>query len=277
MTTVKEYNGYGEELEKLLLLRTAPIAVKMLEKEEDIPKEAVRPKRDRGYHLAQCQAFALTRRNRETIAMLKEDNWCWAPLIAYGLVEPPELFLEGNVFYPVLVSTLEASKEVSQKRAAFEYGKYIGILSAPLSTASFKPDVVLIYSSTIQLRIMLMSIMYKDGHMVTSEFNPLDSCIYSVVPVIQEGGFRITLPDPGDFQRALAGEDEIILSVSPVRVAGLVMGLRHLEEIEHGYLQHRPEMRPDFPRPDFYNMLFEKWGLDVEHGTACGGTIWRKP
>jgi uncharacterized protein (DUF169 family) len=42
MTTVKEYNGYGEELEKLLLLKTAPIAVKMLEKEElSDPKETV--------------------------------------------------------------------------------------------------------------------------------------------------------------------------------------------------------------------------------------------
>ena len=275
MTTVNEYNGYGVELEKLLLLRMAPIAVKMLEKEEDIPKEAIRPKRDRGYHLAQCQAFALTRRNRETIAMLKEDNWCWAPLIAFGLVETPELFLEGNIFYPALVSTLEASKKVSQHRAFFEYGKYIGIISAPLSTASFKPDVMLIYSNTAQLRVMLMAIMYRAGDMVTSEFNPLDSCIYSVVPVIQKGEYRITLPDPGDFQRALAAEHEIILSVPTDRVKELVMGLRHLEEIEHGYLQFSMEMRPDFPRPDFYNMLYEKWGLDVENSTGCGGLINR--
>jgi uncharacterized protein (DUF169 family) len=277
MTKVEEYNGYGVEMEKLLHLRTVPIAVKMLEKEKDIPKEAIRPKRDRGYHLAQCQAFALTRRNRETIAMLKEDSFCWAPLIAYGLVEAPEIFLEGNIFYPALVSTLEASKKVSKHSPFFEYGKYIGILSGPMSTASFEPDVVLIYSNTTQLRVMLMAIMYKKGDMVTSEFNPLDSCIYSVVPVIQKGDYRITLPDPGDFQRALATEDEIILSVPTDKVEGLVMGLRHLEEIEHGYLQFNMEMRPDFPRPDFYNMLFEKWGLDVENGISCGGIMWRKP
>ena len=271
----EEYNGYGVELEKLLHLRTAPIAVKMLENEKDIPKDAIRPKRDRGYHLAQCQAFALTRRNRETIAMFKEDSWCWAPLIAYGLVEAPEFFLEGNIFYPALVSTLEASRKVSKHSPCFEYGKYIGILSAPMSTASFEPDVVLIYSNTTQLRVMLMAIMYKEGNMVTSEFNPLDSCIYSVVPVIQKGNYRITLPDPGDFQRALATGDEIILSVPPDRVEELVTGLRHLEEIQHGYLQFSLEMRPDFPRPDFYNMLFDKWGLDVENGTGCGGVISR--
>ena len=263
MTTTDEFNSYGEELERSLLLRTAPIAVKMLEQEEDIPKEAVRPKRDRGYHLAQCQTFALTRRNRETMAMLKEDNWCWAPLIAYGLVEPPEFFFEGKAFYPFLVASQKASKKLAENFPRFEYGKYIGILSAPLKTASFKPDVVLIYSNTTQLRIMLMSVKYKEGYLVTSEFDPIDSCVYSVVPVIQSGEYRITLPDPGDFQRALAGEDEIILSVPPDRLEELVTGLKHFEGMDHGYIQHNMEMRPDFPQPPFYKELFRMWGLDV--------------
>ena len=51
MTTLEEYHGYGEELERLLLLRTSPIAVKMLEKEEDIPDGAYRPRKDDGVHL----------------------------------------------------------------------------------------------------------------------------------------------------------------------------------------------------------------------------------
>jgi uncharacterized protein (DUF169 family) len=86
MTTVREFNKYGEELENALILRTSPIAVKMLEKESDIPKEAIRPKKDRKYHIAQCQAFALSRREGTTVAMLKEDHWCPASM-AYGLVK----------------------------------------------------------------------------------------------------------------------------------------------------------------------------------------------
>ena len=68
---------------------------------------------------------------------------------------------------------MEASKKVSQHRAFFEHGKYIGIVSAPLGTAGFEPDVILIYSNSAQLRTMLMAIMYVNGKMVTSEFNPL--------------------------------------------------------------------------------------------------------
>ncbi len=31
MNMLKEYNSFGEELEKLLILRTSPLAIKMLE------------------------------------------------------------------------------------------------------------------------------------------------------------------------------------------------------------------------------------------------------
>ena len=261
MTTIAEFNSYGEELEKLVRLKTAPIAVKMLEKEADIPKEAVSPKRDRGHHLAQCQVFALTRRKGETIAMLKEDNWCWAPLIGYGLVPPfdeqtisPMIYIEEN---------MKAAKKVFKTFPRFEQGKYIGILTAPLKTASFKPDMILVYSNTAQLRSMLMAIKYKKGHLVQSEFDPIDSCVYSIVPVIQNGEYRITLPDPGEFERAMAEEGEIILSVPAAKLEELVTGLKFFEEIKLGYTHLNMQMTPDFSRPPFYEELFKMWGLDV--------------
>ncbi len=75
MATIEEYRGYGQEIEDLLRLDSFPIAVKMIRTEAEIPAEAVRPKRDRRQHLAQCQAFSLSRRDGETVAMLKEDHW----------------------------------------------------------------------------------------------------------------------------------------------------------------------------------------------------------
>jgi uncharacterized protein (DUF169 family) len=260
MTTLKEYNNYGEDLERLLLLRTSPIAVKMLEKEEDIPEGAIRPKKDNGYHLAQCQAFAMSRRQRATVAMLKEDNWCWSPLIAFGLVKRPE----DHTAIPVMVENQEAARNLVKTFPCLEYGKYIGIVSAPLRTANFEPDLALIYSNSSQLRNILLAVKYKDGCRVTSEFDPIDSCVYSVVPVISTGQYRITLPDPGDYQRALAGEDEIIFSVPGDKIGRLVTGLEYFEERKTGYAHHTMEMRPDFPRPEFYKRLFGMWGLDVE-------------
>jgi uncharacterized protein (DUF169 family) len=263
MTTWDEFHGYGEELERLLLLRTSPIAVRLLETEEDIPEEAIRPKTDRGEHLAQCQAFAMSRRQRLTVAILKEDQWCWAPLIGFGLVEPPDMYLEGKTAFPSMVASLEAAKDLAKTLPCLEYGKYVGILSAPLKSAGFEPDLVLIYSNTAQLRSLLLAAKYKDGYLVTSQFDPIDSCVYSIVPVMLTGEYRITLPDPGEYERALTGEDEIIFSVPRDRLEELVLGLKHFEEIELGYTQLVMEMKPDFQQPPFYQELFQTWGLDA--------------
>jgi len=249
LTTIKEYNSYGEELERSLLLKTSPIAVKMLETEKDIPEGAIRPKRDRGYHLAQCQAFAMNRRQGVTIAMLKEDHWCWAPLLAYGLVEDPhDAFVDAHTTFP-----------------RFEYGKYIGMVTGPLSSANFEPDMVLVYSDTAQLREMIGVPKFQDKTLVKSEFDPIDSCVYSVVPVITEGQYRITLPDPGEASRAFAGDDEIIFSVPKEKLAGLVEGVKRSAAMKQNAEDwSHIIMMPDFPRPDFYIDLFRKWGLDVE-------------
>ncbi len=249
MTTLKEYNSYGEDLERLLRLRTSPIAVKLLEKEEDIPEGAIRPKKDRGYHLAQCQAFAMSRREKEIVAMLKEDNWCPGPLISYGIMErPQEQVLRDKQSLPY---------------AFFEYGKYIGIVSAPLMTTNFEPDVVIIYSNTGQLRSMLLSMKNEERPLIKSNFFPI-SCASSVVSPILTGKYWITLPDPGEYERALGTEDEMMFSIPRDKLEGFMSDFKKAQEGSWGYTHSNLIMRPDFPRPEFYKTQFQKWGLDVE-------------
>lgn len=247
--TIQELNAYGEKLEQALMLRTSPIAVKMLEREEDIPEGALRPKRDKGYHLAQCQAFALARRQGQMVAMLKEDHWCFAALLAYGLVErdTEDEFLNTYASFP-----------------SFEYGKYIGMVTAPLKTATYEPDLVLIYADPAQVRQILMWVKFSEKTTVFSEFDPIDSCSYSVVPVMEKGEYRITIPDPGEYARTASREDELIFSVPAAKLQGFIESMERTQGMERDSIWRHIEMRPDFPRPDFYTNLFRKWGLDTE-------------
>ncbi len=244
MTELNEYNRYGEELEKILMLKTSPVAVKMLSSEADIPAGAMRPKKDHGYHLAQCQAFALSRRDKTTVAMLKEDHWCPAALMAYGMVQRPDM---------VKVHPYDS----------FEYGKYIGIVTAPLNKAAFKPDVVIIYTNTAQLRSLLLMMDFEDASQVKSWFFP-PSCAYAVVHVMLTGQYWIVLPDPGEFQRALCGEDEMMFSVPGGKMEGFMSSLRQGQEKDFAYRGHHMLMSPDFPQPEFYKNFFRTWGLDVK-------------
>ncbi len=263
MMELSDFRSCGEELERLLLLRTSPIAVGLLETEEDIPVGAVRPKRDLGCHLGLCQGFAMSRREKATIAMLKEDHWCYVPVLAFGLAEPPEYFLEGNLFVNAAVADMKAAKELAEIMPRLEYGKYIGVVSAPLKMTSFEPDLVAIYCNTNQLRCLLSGVKYKDGYMISPRLDPGGACIHCTVPVIQTGDCHVTVPCGGDRKHALAQDDEMIFSIPRSRLENLMLGLRHFEKIGFGYTRFAPEMKADYPLFDRYVKVGKMVGMDV--------------
>lgn len=249
MTTIAEYNKCGEDLERLLLLRTSPIAVKMLKTEEDISDGAIRPRRDRNQHIAQCQAFALSRREKETIAMLAEDSWCFAAPIAYGMVDKPD-----NPEFAFFTDFPH-----------FERGKYIGIVSAPLRAAAFEPDVVIVYSNPAQLRNLLQPLHFaRRADEVMCNFFP-PACSYLVVTVMETGKYLVALPDPGEAMRAFPTEDEIIISIPAEKLAGTVDAVRQMDERKSGYLHTPVLMQTDFEQPPMYRALFKQWGLSDEY------------
>ena len=236
-------NKFGEELENGLLLRTSPLAVKMLEKEADIPKGAFRPKKDGGYHLAQCQAFGMSRREGKTVAMLKEDHWCPTALEAYGLVDNT-----GGFF--------------GESYQRFETGKYVGIVSAPLKSATFIPDVVLVYMSPAQLRGALLPMNFSGSDQVKTELF-LPSCGHAIVDPIKTGKYVVVLPDPGEYQRGLAAEDEMILAVPKQKIQAFMAMLKPNGKM-YSHRDQFMSMKPDFEQPSFYKQKFKQWGLDSE-------------
>ncbi|MCG6534977.1 MAG: DUF169 domain-containing protein [Syntrophales bacterium LBB04] len=264
MFSLNDLNGFGEEMEERLQLRTSPVAVMLLKKEGDIPAGAIRPKRDRGSHLALCQAFAMSRREKATVAMLREDHWCYLPVIAFGLSEAPDYFLEGNTFVKFAVSEPQAAKDLAKALPRLECGKNIGVLSAPLSGASFQPDVVVIYCNTNQLRCLLSAVKYKDGYLVQSTLDPGGACFQATVPVLQKGECQVTVPCGGDRAHAMARDDEMIFSVPNRKLEDLMFGLRALDEAGRGYTRFAPDMRPEYPLSDVYLKAGALVGLEVK-------------
>ena len=260
MSDLSIYREYGEELERRLRLKTFPIALKLLAKEVDIPKDAQRPLKDFGYHYALCQSFQLSRRDGVTIAMLKEDHWCFEPVVGYGLGEPPEFFLEGHNRYPRDVETLEAGKHYAEEFPRLEVGKYIGTVSAPLKTTSFEPDVVIIYCDSMQLSLLLLGREYRDGRNLKCALSGHAACVYGVVPSIQNGQYQVAVPCRGDHYFAMAGDEEMIFTVPKGRLEELMIGLREIEKtgskLPKGY-----RFLPEYPMSQNYDKIAKLMGF----------------
>lgn len=263
---MNDLRRYAEQIEKQLRIRTFPLAVKLLEKLEDIPEGAKRPKRDFGHCLSVCQAFSMSRREGIIVAMLKEDMWCFEPVVGYGLSKPPKYFLDGYNRFPEDVETLEAGSNWARAFPRFKVGKYIGIASAPLKTANFDPDLALIYCNSTQLTQLLLGIAYKDGHDVTSRLSGHAACVYSVVPAIVTGKCQVAVPCMGDRGRAMAQDDELIFTVPKEKLADLVVGLQRIckSGIRNPF---RVTMMPEYELPKTYAKIARMLGMKKANGT----------
>jgi uncharacterized protein (DUF169 family) len=260
-SSVETINAYGSDLLNMLVLRTYPIAIKMLKNESETPKGAVRPKRDLKTHYSACQAFGIVRRRGTTLALFLEDHWCFEPIIGYGLAEPPKDFTEGSgsAFF---VESKEGARKRSNEIALLPHGKYAGMVLAPLHKANFSPDLTMIYSNASQLRHMLFAYMQKNGRRVTSTLDPLWSCVHSIVPSLLKGTCEVTVPDPGDFERASTGDDEMIFTIPAANMKELMDGVYHYEKMGMGYRSFGRDLKGDFQQPPFYQQYFKQWGLD---------------
>lgn len=267
MYTVEKMNELGRRLRETVGLPYSPVAVRVYEDENEAPADAFRPYRDKGLHYGLCQVTSLVKTKGMTIALTKEDHWCWKPLMAFGLVD-----CERNT--PVYQQVLRNCGIPQPDRADYHFQKDFPrmprndqrvIVEAPLETASFVPDVILAYCGSItQVRDLIAGAKRATGKLVQSSFDYMDSCVYSFFRSHYEREFHITFPDPGEEGRACCPNNEIIFSIPYEKLEMLVEQCEAKKKHAAGRtLKQNGTIMPDFPRPEFYNKLYEMWGLQT--------------
>lgn len=264
MSTIEEFNQLGQDLERLLILRYSPIALKVIYSEDEIPEGSMRPYRDKGGHLSMCQAFAMCRRERKAITMLKEDHWCVWPLVSFGMVDLEEEDYEymGTKFF--FADPQRGVKFLRDEYPMLKPEKRpLGFTIAPLRSCRFIPDLVCTYCRPAQIRSITMAMKFKTGEMLDVTLDPVDSCVHSTIPVLKGKDFNITFPDPGEYERALCDEDEVMFTMRGERVKDIVDVLQLLSNVNFGYQEMAMGLQYDTPRPEFYNNMFAKWGLQT--------------
>ena len=262
------YNEYGERLEKLIRPNSHPLAVRMLRTPEEIPEEALRPVRDFGKCMSTCQTFALSRRFGETVAQLFEDMWCPEPVIGFGLAEPPRYFFEGRTRYPDGVKSLEAGANWAREFPRFEVGDYVGVVSAPLTTAGFEPDVAVVYCDSAQLLRLLLGLAYEDGRDVTTVLGGHSACVYAVVPPMLKGECQASVPCRGDRGYAGTQDYEMIFSIPRDQIARVVEGL---EQPGTSSVPTRFSMNPEYRLSTGYAEIARQMGQRAADGSEIKG------
>ena len=170
---IENVNALGRELEERLILRYAPIALKLIYSEDEIPEGTKRPFDDEGDRLAMCQAFALVRRERKAYTMLKDDHWCVWPLVSYKMcpLEEEDYEFMGTKFF--VKDPKRGVKFLREEYPMLEGEAPIGFSIAPLAGCNFEPDLVCAYCDPAQMRSFLMAAKYVTGDMLPVVLDPV--------------------------------------------------------------------------------------------------------
>ncbi len=262
------YNDYGRRIEEQIRPASYPIAIKMLRTPEEVPEGAERPKRDYGVCMSTCQCFSLSRKFGKTVAQIFEDMWCPEPVIGFGLAEPPSNFLAGETRYPDGVASLEAGANWAREVPRLKTGEYIGIVSAPLKTATFEPDVAVIYCNSAQLLKLLLGIAYRDGRDITTVLGGHSACVYSVVPSLLKDECQVSVPCRGDRGYAGAQDDEMIFTAPKSKIKELAHGL---EQRGTSNLPTRFTMTPEYMLSKGYAEAARRMGQKRADGSEIVG------
>jgi uncharacterized protein (DUF169 family) len=267
MLTLEKCHEIGKGLTERLQLRSMPIAMKLIGRDE-IPEGCARPS-ESGTHYAMCQAFSEVRRNGRGFALFEEDHWCVWPIICYRnrhLDEADVKYLGGMQF----IEGAEKSEAYFREHFPIidQDKKKPGMALAPLSSCTFIPDMAIVYCIPGQLRQLLMSAKWSDAIVPPSNLQTVASCGAALIPVLNgETDYNVGIPDPGEFERALAWDDEMIFTVSAAKLSELDDSSAKISGAGFGFRQLVYDMNLEYPRAPFYNEMFAKWDLAV-------GDVW---
>lgn len=267
----KEHAGRAQVLMDGLTMSHTPIAVAVVQGVDKIPKNCYRPFKQDGVHYVMCQLMSMVKEKHIAVALSKEDQWCWKPLIGFGHVDMEPGTREFDIgIRNNGIADLAASAENFKELPKLSRNDENVVLISPVDICEFDPDVVLMYCDNLrQLRWMIGAIKLRSGQRLATELDYIDSCLWSTIPTMKTRRPWVTIPDPGEETRGACPMNEIILTV-PIEMFDQLCIDAAMKIDNHNRRLKNPdgtykmacEMVPDFPRPKFYNELYEIWGLD---------------
>jgi len=256
---MEKWMQMGLKLRELVNPSTFPVAVKLLESEDEIPQKAKRPLRDLGVKMAPCQGSAMARRYGWTVAFTREDQGCAIAAHTYGWERVTEERGAINFFTRMNYASDEtAAAETLAGFRLLEMGYDPVVVYSPLERTKVEPDVVLIYVNPAQMMRLIHGATHHTGKPLTSSFSGrAASCTEGVIGAYLDEDAKVVVPGNGDRVWAGCQDHEMVMAIHAGKLAELVEGLErtHKRGIRYpipAYLRYQPEVGFAIPLSDIF-------------------------
>ena len=222
VTTVKDA---GQRIRDILGLESYPVAVKFLTDVANL--KGFRKVLKSRY----CQALMRARRG-ESVYLTPDEITCPASARALGFKPPPEKLLSGEMpaAYGLFGSPEAASRTIGDM-PLLEMGKYKAVALAPLESAPFEPDVVVVEAKVEQVMWLALASMFKEGGRRTFSTGVLQAtCVDATIVPFLSGEINMGFGCYGCREATDMADDEAIIGIPGDKLAEIVSSLESLAE-----------------------------------------------
>jgi uncharacterized protein (DUF169 family) len=227
-----DWLGLTQDIERLLRLRTSPIAYKRLRKVAELDKIPEVTRLDR--RATFCQVPAMVRTMGLTLGATS-DNFgerC-ARINGMAPTNKKQVDWEANSFANTWFDTVE---EARKQMAAYPLiPPAEATVLAPLASKKFDPDVILIYGNPAQMMLLMNGLQFKDYERFQFSFIGEGSCADGLAQCYLTGKPALAIPCMGERAFGNVSEDELVMALPPGMMAKAVAGLQALKARGIGY------------------------------------------
>ncbi len=256
--SLDSYRQMGEKIEKYIRPSTFPLAVQLIESEDQIQPEYKRPSKDMKLQNFICQNFKMSRSYGWTMAVTAEDINCKSARGIYGWDPVTEESIKFGSTFGVGVYAKDQETLTKPGRDFFPLdNKYKGLIISPLTRTKVVPDVVLVYCLPAQVMRFIQSYLYCEGGVLefTSAGN-IGSCHEGVPKAFLTNKPQLVILGNGDRVWGGAQDSEVMFSCPRGKLDALVEGLEatHIAGLRYpipSYMNYSPGFQDAFEKRAF--------------------------
>ena len=213
--------------ERLLRLKSFPVAFKMLEKKETL--EAIPFLRRPQSKMTMCQMINLVRNFDWSVGADLDDFLFSSCSSILGLREVPETHKDGTFRNIVWVATKADGRKFEAAIPRLALGKYQALAMAPLVyNPAFTPDIVLIYANPAQIMMLINALQFCDYEVMQFSCVGESSCSDAIVRCYQNGKPSVGIPCYGERRYGHAQDDELVMAIPTGLMEKALSGLEAL-------------------------------------------------
>ena len=211
------------KMERLLRLRSFPVAFKMLESKEDLQEVPFLRRPPQGMTL--CQMINLVRNFDWTVGA-DNDNFALPSCPAMlGLRDKPAVYKDGTFRSIVWVKSREDGKRYEEAIPHLPLDRYEAVVMAPLVYNPFEPDIVLIYANPAQMILLVNALQFEDYEVMEFYCVGETSCSDAVARCYLNDKPALTIPCYGERRYGHAQDDELVMALPARYMEKAVRGL----------------------------------------------------